>query len=509
MNFNLTEKFGVNIGKAWKEEYKRIGSIYARWGALLVIFLFPLSIIPEISLEKSNLVAWYLFRLGPSAIMGVVFILHQKYKFSHELLFEIIAFCLFTSAAYMVQCGDWINYVISMGTVFITSAVLVILRPFYFIINFIAIIFIQVVVNMIFCDMGVGDYFLMKGVNILLVVGIACFSMAAFRYYIMKNNFMHRVALQEAHFELQERNQSLIKVQKDLRFKSEQIIEQNEELMLQKEEISTQRDAMQTQKEYIERQNRDIISSIRYAKRIQNAMLPSDDLLNQYFPESFVYFLPKDIISGDFYWVTAKDDKIVLAVVDCTGHGVPGAFMSLIGQSHLNQIVMQEGIMDSAEILNKLHRGINSSLKQEETDNQDGMDAGIVVIDKNAGKIEFSGAKNTLICIENDKNTIQVKGDKMSIGGSEVKSIDRCYTKHEQPILDGATYYLFSDGYSDQFGGPNDKKFMISQLKKLLKDLSHKSMEDQQFTLRHKFEEWKLNSPQTDDVLVLGFRIKS
>lgn len=509
MNFNLTEKFGVNIGEAWKEEYKRIGSIYARWGALLVIFLFPLSIIPEISLEKSNLLAWYIFRLGPSVIMGVVFLLHQKYKFSHELLFEIIAFCLFTSAAYMVQCGDWINYVISMGTVFITSAVLVILRPFYFIINFIAVLIIQVLVNMIFCDMGVGDYFLMKGVNILIVVGIACFSMAAFRYYIMKNNFMHRVALQEAHFELQERNQSLIKVQKDLRFKGEQISEQNEELMLQKEEISTQRDAMQTQKDFIERQNRDIISSIRYAKRIQNAMLPSEDLLSHFFPESFIYFLPKDIISGDFYWVTEKNDKIILAVVDCTGHGVPGAFMSLIGQSNLNHIVMQEGIVNPAEILNKLHKGIIASLKQDETDNQDGMDAGIIVIDKQAGMIEFAGAKNPLICVTDDKNIVEIKGDKMSIGGNESKAINRQFTKHEFHIEKGATYFLFSDGFSDQFGGPNDKKFMVSQFKKVLQEISDKSMEDQQFTLSKKFAEWKDNAPQTDDVLVLGFRINA
>lgn len=507
MDFNLTDKFGVNIGKAWKEEYKRIGSIYARWGALLVIFLFPLSIIPEISIEKTNLAAWYVFRLGPSAIMAIVFLLHQKYKFSHELLFEIIAFCLFTSAAYMVQCNDWISYVISMGTVFITSAVLVILRPFYFIINFVAVIILQVVVNMIFCDMGVADYFLMKGVNILIVVGIACFSIAAFRYYIMKNNFMHRVALQEAHFELQERNQSLIKVQKDLRFKSEQITEQNEELMMQKEEISTQRDAMQTQKEYIERQNRDIISSIRYAKRIQNAMLPSEDHVNKFFPESFIFFVPRDIISGDFCWVGEKHDKIILAVVDCTGHGVPGAFMSLVGQSNLNRIVIQEGIINPAEILNKLHKGIISSLKQDETDNQDGMDAGIIVIDKKAGKMEFAGAKNALICITNDQKIVEVKGDKMSVGGKESKAVNSQFTSHVLPIEKGSTYYLFSDGFSDQFGGPNDKKFMVPQFKKLLQSIAPKSMEDQKFSMRKKFEDWKKNSPQTDDVLVLGFRL--
>ncbi|BDD15482.1 hypothetical protein MATR_23070 [Marivirga tractuosa] len=273
MKLNIADSFGINLNEAWKEEYKRIGHVYARWGALLVIFLFPLSTIPELSIEKANINVWYAFRYGPSVIVGIVFLLHQKYKFSHELLFEIIAFCLFTSAAYMVDCADWMTYMISMVTVFITSAVLVILRPFYFVINFFAVFLIQVLVHTYFCEAGVLDYFMMKGVNILIVVGIATFSMAAFRYYIMKNNFMHRVALQEAHFELQERNQSLIKAQKDLRFKSDQISEQNEELKMQKEEILSQRDAMQSQKEFIEKQNRDIIGSIRYAQRIQSAML--------------------------------------------------------------------------------------------------------------------------------------------------------------------------------------------------------------------------------------------
>lgn len=281
MKLNIAESFGINLNEAWKDEYKRIGHVYARWGALLVIFLFPLSTIPELSIEKPNINIWYVFRYGPSVIVGIVFLLHQKFKFSHELLFEIIAFCLFTSAAYMVDCSDWMTYMISMVTVFITSAVLVILRPFYFVINFLAVFLIQILVHTYFCDAGVLDYLLMKGVNILIVVGIAAFSMASFRYYIMKNNFMHRVALQEAHFELQERNQSLIKAQKDLRFKSDQISEQNEELKMQKEEILAQRDAMQSQKEFIEKQNRDIIGSIRYAQRIQSAMLPTNSYIKR------------------------------------------------------------------------------------------------------------------------------------------------------------------------------------------------------------------------------------
>ncbi|MBK6264812.1 SpoIIE family protein phosphatase [Marivirga sp. S37H4] len=507
MNLNLTEKFGVNIGEAWKAEYKRIGSIYARWGAILVIFLFPLSIIPELSIEKPNLQVWYFFRLGPSVLVGIVFLLHQKYKFSHELLFEIIAFCLFTSAAYMVECGDWLNYVISMITVFITSAVLVILRPFYFIINFILIFIIQIAVNMVFCGMTVGDYFLLKGVNILLVVGVACFSIAAFRYYIMKNNFMHRLALQEAHFELQERNQSLLKVQKDLRFKSDQIKEQNEELTVQKEEILTQRDAMQTQKEFIEKQNRDIIGSIRYAKQIQRAMLPSQDSFKSYLPQSFIFFVPRDIVSGDFYWLTQKNGKTIVAAVDCTGHGVPGAFMSLVGENNLNQIVKQKGITDPAEILNDLHIGINETLKQTENDNQDGMDAGIVVIDKKSGIIEFAGAKSPLLVVDSSGMATEIKGDKFSIGGKNRNFKKLEFKKHTLPIEVDSSYYLFSDGFADQFGGARDKKYMTKRFRELLTEISGETLTDQKFLLQRKFEEWKNGYAQTDDVLVLGFRL--
>lgn len=507
MKFNITESFGINLNEAWKEEYKRVGQIYARWGALLVIFLFPLSTIPELSIDKPNINLWYLFRYGPSVIVGIVFLLHQKFKFSHELLFEIIAFCLFASAAYMVDCSDWMTYLISMVTVFITSAVLVILRPFYFVINFFAVFLLQIVAHIFFCEAGILDYFMMKGVNILIVVGIAAFSMAAFRYYIMKNNFMHRVALQEAHFELQERNQSLIKAQKDLRFKSDQISEQNEELKMQKEEILSQRDAMQSQKEFIEKQNRDIIGSIRYAQRIQSAMLPTDDYIKQLLPNSFVMFIPRDIVSGDFYWMSEVEGKKVIAAIDCTGHGVPGAFMSLVGDTNMNQIVLQEKITDPAEILNRLHNGVNSYLKQSQTENQDGMDASIVVIDEKDKSMNFAGAKNPLVIVNENKEVEVIKGNKMSIGGKRKIGIEGSFTSHKIEYNPLNTFYIFSDGYQDQFGGPNDKKFMVRRLRNLLQEIANREMHDQFHILKKRFDDWKHGYSQTDDVLLIGFKL--
>jgi len=507
MKLNIADSFGINLNEAWKEEYKRIGHVYARWGALLVIFLFPLSTIPELSIEKPNINIWYTFRYGPSVVVGLVFLLHQKFKFSHELLFEIIAFCLFTSAAYMVDCSDWMTYMISMVTVFITSAVLVILRPFYFVINFFAVFLIQILVHAYFCDAGILDYFMMKGVNILIVVGIAAFSMAVFRYYIMKNNFMHRVALQEAHFELQERNQSLIKAQKDLRFKSDQISEQNEELKMQKEEILSQRDAMQSQKEFIEKQNRDIIGSIRYAERIQSAMLPTNTFIKQMLPNSFVLFIPRDIVSGDFYWAAEINGKKIIAAIDCTGHGVPGAFMSLVGDTNMNQIVLQEGVTDPAKILNKLHEGVSSYLKQSETDNQDGMDAAIVVIDEKEKSILYAGAKNPLVIVNENQEIEIFKGDKMSIGGKRKTNIKEKFNSYSIDYNPNNTFYIFSDGYQDQFGGPHDKKFMVRKFRSLLQEVAKKEMNDQHYVLKKRFEEWKQGYSQTDDVLLIGFKV--
>ncbi|WP_296621591.1 SpoIIE family protein phosphatase [Marivirga sp.] len=507
MKLNLTDSFGINLNKAWKEEYKRIGHVYARWGAILVIFLFPLSTIPELSIEKPNINLWYTFRYGPSVIVGIVFLLHQKFRFSHELLFEIIAFCLFTSAAYMVDCSDWMTYVISMTTVFITSAVLVILRPFYFVINFFVVFLIQILVHMFFCDAGILDYFLLKGVNILIVVGLAAFSIASFRYYIMKNNFMHRVALQEAHFELQERNQSLIKAQKDLRFKSDLVSEQNEELKVQKEEILSQRDAMQSQKEFIEKQNGDIIGSIRYAQRIQSAMLPTNAYIKKMLSNSFVLFLPRDIVSGDFYWAAEIKGKKIIAAIDCTGHGVPGAFMSLVGDTNMNQIVLQEGVTDPAEILNKLHLGVSNYLKQSENENEDGMDAAIVVIDEKEKSVLFAGAKSPLVMVNEQQGIEVIKGDKMSIGGKRKINKEDEFTSHSIRYNPKNTYYIFSDGFQDQFGGSKDKKFMIRRLRTLLQEVSVKEMADQHYILNKRFEEWKQGYSQTDDVLLIGFKL--
>ncbi|MBD3636659.1 MAG: GAF domain-containing protein [Crocinitomicaceae bacterium] len=259
------------------------------------------------------------------------------------------------------------------------------------------------------------------------------------------------------------------------------------------------------QKEIIEEKNKHITDSIRYAKRIQDATLPSIDLVRSYLKDSFVLFKPKDIVSGDFYWVEQVDDTILFAVVDCTGHGVPGAFLSLIGHNSLNQIVNELGIMKPSEILFELDKIVFKTLQNnlEHTNIKDGMDMAICSLNLNTKHLEFAGAYNPLYLIRDNELT-EVKGDKLAIGSGEVQNQ---YKNSGIQLQEGDRIYLFSDGYADQFGGPKGKKFKYSQFKDLLLKVHQKPMMEQHKLLNHYIEAWQGDLEQLDDVCVIGVRI--
>ena len=262
-------------------------------------------------------------------------------------------------------------------------------------------------------------------------------------------------------------------------------------------------------KKKIERQNQNIKSSITYAKRIQEAMLPNSETLSNIVPESFVLFKPRDTVSGDFYWFTEIQNEngksdLAFAAVDCTGHGVPGAFMSMIGMNSLNGIVSR-GILQPDQILSRLHEEIRSSLRQPETGNNDGMDITLCIYKQDNKKIEFAGAKNPMVYIRNNE-LHQIKGDIHPIGGSKSKPTI-AYKKHEVCVEEPTMVYLFSDGYRDQFGGPDNAKFMSKKFNQLLLDIHQWPMNLQKDKLEKTIEAWKGKHPQTDDILVLGIRL--
>jgi len=256
----------------------------------------------------------------------------------------------------------------------------------------------------------------------------------------------------------------------------------------------------------IEEKNNDITSSINYASRIQYAMLPERGEIKGLTGKSFILLIPRDIVSGDFYWFSEVSKKLVLAAGDCTGHGVPGALMSMLGISFLEEIVNNRKITDSGEILNALRYEVQRALRQkgEKQEAKDGMDIALCVIDRKNGTIQYSGAYNNLYLIRNGELT-EYPADRMPIGIFD--HTDKKFTPYEIESAPGDILYMFSDGYADQFGGPNSKKFKYSTLKSLLLDIHALPLPVQKKRLEKEFYNWKGDNPQTDDVVVVGYRI--
>jgi len=296
---------------------------------------------------------------------------------------------------------------------------------------------------------------------------------------------------------------------------NKQIFQQAQELTNAYQEIKVKNETLEVQKVIIEKKNANITASINYAQRIQKAMLPRQQDIQNLLPESFLLFKPRDVVSGDFYWTAEVADeygnkKIILAAIDCTGHGVPGAFMSMVGDGLLNQIVKLQQITSPDLILKALDKGVKESLNQEETANNDGMDIAICSIDKNSKKLEFAGAKNPLVYIQNGQ-IVEIAGDRLHVGGSVRKNIEKLknkqFTKHIIDLSLPTSCYIFSDGYEDQFGGAENKKFGKRQLYQKFLDYHLLPMQEQALALEQDFKAWKGKNAQIDDILVIGFRV--
>ncbi len=254
--------------------------------------------------------------------------------------------------------------------------------------------------------------------------------------------------------------------------------------------------------------NKNIIASINYAHRIQEAMLPVQEKINAFFPENFILFQPRDIVSGDFYWFYHKENIGILAVADCTGHGVPGAFMSMIGMSNLDKIVRDNAVISPEIILEKLHLNIRKSLKQAESSNRDGMDITIAVVNQKTKTLEFAGAKNPLIYFQEGKQFF-IKGNRASIGGIQREKV-RTFDKHTISFDVPTLIYMYSDGYIDQFGGAHRRKLMSKNFKDILDHIHMLPMDRQYVRLRDLHLKWRRQggNPQTDDIIVVGIYLK-
>lgn len=269
-------------------------------------------------------------------------------------------------------------------------------------------------------------------------------------------------------------------------------------------EIVEQKGEIELQKEIVEHKNRDIMGSIRYAKRLQDAILPTDEYIQDCFREFFVFFRPKDIVSGDFYWVRKIENKVYFAVVDCTGHGVPGAFVSIVGNNGLNRSIREYGLRKPSEILDKLSELVEEAfIKEGYSDVRDGMDMSLCCLDLVALTLEYAGANNPLYIVAKQE-LIEIKPDKQPIGHYEDR---KAFTNKKLQLSSGDLIFLFTDGYADQFGGPQGKKYKYAKLKQFF--LEHESYNLQEVGARiaDEFDSWSDNQEQIDDVCVMGFRV--
>ncbi|MEJ2628086.1 MAG: SpoIIE family protein phosphatase [bacterium] len=259
----------------------------------------------------------------------------------------------------------------------------------------------------------------------------------------------------------------------------------------------------------LEEKNQNILSSIHYGERIQRAILPLRERIQSFLPEHFILFKPRDIVSGDFYWFNKVDGKIILAVVDCTGHGVPGAFMSMLGNAFLNEIVSEQKIIRPAEILGQLHQEVRTALKQEQeqVETQDGMDACVCALEKNGGKytLVFAGAKRPLYMIKKGSTELtEIKGDRSSIGGRQRKKW--IFTEHELKIQKGDQFYLTTDGFVDQQNVKN-RRYGSGQLKNFLRSISDLSMQEQKKVMTQELVRYQGTEEQRDDITIMGVRV--
>lgn len=280
----------------------------------------------------------------------------------------------------------------------------------------------------------------------------------------------------------------------------------NKEVTNQKEEIETQNNMLVSQKDIITKQKDDILDSIEYAKRIQDALLNAEKSLIKHVPNHFLIFRPKDIVSGDFYWCREKDDKIYVAAADCTGHGVPGAFMSVLGITLLNEIVDTTSCEKPSDILNELRARLKKALNQNnwDVDNSDGIEMSLIQYSPSEKVVQLAASYQTIL-VRSSNNFQEIKGDRCPIGVCFGR--EKNFNTHTINLDEPKTFYMYSDGYPDQIGGLDNKKFYTRRLKELIAENSYKDLNEQKMVLEQTLENHMKDRMQTDDIILLGVRL--
>lgn len=277
----------------------------------------------------------------------------------------------------------------------------------------------------------------------------------------------------------------------------------NKTLNQQKDIIEAQKTEVEMQKHLVEEKQKEIIDSISYAKRLQEAILPPQEFINKYLPQNFILYKPKDIVAGDFYWADTIGDKFFIAAADSTGHGVPGAMVSVVCSNALDRSVKEFGLTETGKILDKARELVVETFEKSSSEVKDGMDISLLCIDRRNRKISWSGANNPLWYVQNETLN-QIKADKQPIGRTDDP---RPFATNTIEFVDGTTFYLFTDGFADQFGGPQGKKYKLTQMKAMLLSIQDHDIHEQERMLDQTIENWRGSLEQVDDMLIVGLRV--
>ena len=438
----------------WKSELNKTILKYhtiALWVAVIFDLLFFIT-------DYLNIYDYWqdflIFRLAVSFICLITVLFHTKFNIDKEILGVIPVLLISVQNAYMWSVMDiqqFQQHSFAYIALFIGSGMFIFYNVYYSIF----IVLINLIFNIIFFyfnSLLTLDEILVNGGFLTLAVAIFSIILIRMRYRLTTKEIISRHALEQS-------------------------------------------------KREVDKKNNEILDSINYAKRIQTAILPPKSMIVEQFPESFILYLPKDIVAGDFYWLEKKEDTILFAVADCTGHGVPGAMVSVICNNGLNRSVREHNITQPSKILDKTREIVIQEFSNSSEDIQDGMDIALCSIKGN--KLNYSGANNPLIIIRK-KEVIQIKADRQPIG-LYIKTED--FTNHTLDLQKDDMIYIFTDGFVDQFGGEKGKKYRLKNLLALLTDVSTKALTEQNAILKQEFESWKGTEDQLDDVCIMGVRV--
>ena len=346
-----------------------------------------------------------------------------------------------------------------------------------------------------------------KMFTVLFIIGFGLMIILAFvilRSYKRKQKDYLIISTQKS--EIEEKNTVLEQQKEEITAQNEQLHQKQEEIQSQNEDLKQKNEEISTQKEELQKQAKNIHDSIHYASNIQRAILPSTEIIEQNFNNYFVLFRPSHVVSGDFYWFKQIKNFVFIVAADCTGHGVPGAFMSMLGVSLLNEIVNKRDVNPPNQILNDLRKRIKKSLHQtgHQGEQQDGMDIAFCIIDMETKLMQFSGAYNPMYLIHNNE-LIEFKADRMPIGVHPKDKND--FTANEIQLQSNDTFYIFSDGYVSQFGGEKDEKFKSKRFQEILLKINNEPLKIQHDILEQTIDNWRGKTSQTDDILVIGVNI--